>query len=261
MTTHASSVARWPLPVTTADVCVIALADVFRGDGEILAHPIGLIPDLAAKLAQATFEPDLVLLAGEAVLGRRPGGPYGRVVAEGHLPLRHVFDVVWSGRRHVIMGAAQLDTYGNQNIASVGPDRGRPRVQLLGYRGAPGNTVNHATTYWVADHTPETFVHAVDTVCGIGYDRARRLHESGRHHEIRRVVTNLATFDFPAPDHRMRLRTLHPGVTVQVVRAATSFEIVAAADPVETSRFPTPHELAVLDQLDPRGLRHREVPA
>jgi len=50
-----------------AEVCVVACAEAFRGDGEIVANPIGTIPILGGRLARATFEPDLVLTDAEAV--------------------------------------------------------------------------------------------------------------------------------------------------------------------------------------------------
>ena len=68
-----------------------------------------------------------------------------------------MFDVVWSGRRHVIMGGCQLDAYGNQNFAAIG-DMKRPKAQLLGMRGAPGNTINNKTSYWIPNHSPRVFV-------------------------------------------------------------------------------------------------------
>src|SRR3712207_1583408 len=82
-----------------------------------------------------------------------------------------VFDVVAAGRRHVMMGASQIDRYGNQNISAIG-DWHKPSVQLLGSRGAPGNTVNHATSYWVPNHSPRVFTAKVDFASGVGYDRA-----------------------------------------------------------------------------------------
>jgi acyl CoA:acetate/3-ketoacid CoA transferase beta subunit len=132
-------------------------------------------------------------------------------------------------------------------------------VQLLGYRGAPGNTINDVTSYWVPNHSPAVVCERVDTVCGIGYDRAAELGErAARFHEIRRVVTNLCVLDFETPDHSMRLRSVHPGVTVDEVQAATGFELVIPDD-VPTSREPTPAELELLTVIDPRGLRHTEV--
>ena len=54
---------------------------------------------------------------------------------EGWMPFSRVFDTLWNGQRHVMMGAAQIDRYGNQNISCVGP-HDQPKVQLLGARGA-----------------------------------------------------------------------------------------------------------------------------
>ena len=197
---------------TRAEVCVVACAEAWRGDGAILASPMGLIPTLGARLAQLTFAPDLLLTDGEAAL-LRPDGE-GRVT-EGWLPYRQVFTMVAAGRRHVMMGASQLDQLGNQNISCIG-DWARPRAQLLGVRGAPGNSINHPVSYWVPRHSRRVFVPHADMVCGIGYDRAAALGPPGaRFHELRRVVTNLAVLDFHGPGRTMRLRSVHPGVAVE----------------------------------------------
>ena len=98
-------------------------------------------------------------------------------------------------------------------------------------------------------------------VSGIGYDRAAQAGDWVRaHHEIRRVVTNLAVLDFATDDHRMRLASVHPGVGVQDVLEATGFELVLPEDVPET-RVPTEVELAVIEQVDPGGVRHQEVPS
>src|SRR3954466_7182951 len=113
-----------------------------------------------------------------------------------------------------MMGASQIDRYGNQNISCIGAFA-KPTNQLLGVRGAPGNTVNHPTSYWVPRHSPRVFVERVDMVCGIGYDRAGTLGPpvSG-FHEIRLVVTDKAVLDFQTPDRSIRLRSVHPGVSI-----------------------------------------------
>jgi acyl CoA:acetate/3-ketoacid CoA transferase beta subunit len=247
---------------TLAEVCVVACAEAFRGDGEILASPIGTIPTLGARLAALTLEPDLVCTDGDAL---QLGGPIPLGVAdapkvvEAWVPFGRMFDVVWSGRRHVIMGATQIDRFGNQNIACIGP-WARPKAQLLGVRGAPGNTVNDPTSYWVPNHSTRVFVPAVDCVSGVGYDRAAAAGKSASEfHEIRRVVSNLAVLDFETPDHAMRVRSLHPGVTPDAVRDSTGFPLVLADD-VPTTRAPTAEDLRLLREvLDPTGLRDAEV--
>ena len=229
---------------TRAEVCVAACAEAWRGDGAILASPMGLIPSLGARLARLTFSPDLLLTDGEAYLIDAAGG------IEGWLPYAKVFTMLAAGRRHVMMGAAQIDRHGNQNISAIG-DWKRPKAQLLGVRGAPGNTVNHPVSYWIPRHSPRVFVEHVDMVCGVGYDRGA--------HELRLVVTNLAVLDFGTPERTMRLRSVHPGVQVAEVVAATGFPL-AVSDQVPVTRAPTAAELGLIrTRLDPGGARDREL--
>lgn len=249
---------------TRAEVCAVAIAETFRGDGEILISPIGNLPAVGARLAKASFEPELLLTDGVASLVANVlpvgGAPGPEPIVESWMPYRQIFDLLWSGRRHVMMGATQIDRYGNQNIACIG-DYAKPKAQLLGMRGAPGNTINHPTSYWVPNHSVKTFVESVDVVSGVGYDRAAALGErASRFHEIRRVVSNLAVLDFATPDRRMRLASVHPGVSVQDVVAATGFELCIEGEVPET-RAPTKDELRLLrEQIDPNGIAAREVP-
>jgi len=248
-------------PVTRAEACVIACAEVFSDIGEVMVSPFGTIPALGARLAKLTFSPDLVLTDGEAALmvGAPPlGTKPGELTLEAAMTYRNVFSVVWSGRRTMIMMASQIDRYGNQNISAVG-DPDRPKAQLVGCRGAPGNSVNHPTSYWVPDHSVRSFVPAVDVVCGVGYERAAAAGPGAtRFHQIPRVVSNLGTFDFETPEHTMRLRSVHPGVSVDQVVEATGFELVIP-DQVPETRAPTDAERQLIATLDPRGLRDREV--
>ena len=208
-------------PPTRAEICAVACADAFRDDGEVMVSPFGTIPTLGARLAKLTANPDLVLTDGDASLmvGAPPlGTPADELVREAAMPYRAVFDVVWSGRRHVMMMASQIDRTGNQNLSAIG-DWARPKVQLVGVRGAPGNSVNHPTSYWVPDHTTRSFVTHVDVVSGVGYERAAAAGPGAtRYHDVRVVISNLGVFDFDTPDRVMRVRSLHPGVTVDDVR-------------------------------------------
>ncbi|MFN2543447.1 MAG: CoA-transferase subunit beta [Actinomycetota bacterium] len=245
---------------TRAEICAVACAEAWRGDGEILASAFGVAPTIGVRVAKATFEPGLLVTDGEASLVANPlplGASDDEKVVEGWLPFRTVFEHVWAGRRHAMLGASQIDRYGNQNISCIG-EWARPKVQLIGVRGAPGNTINHPVSYWVPDHGPRVFVEKVDMVSGVGYDRARDAGAE-RFHEIRLIVTNLGVFDFATPDHSMRVRSLHPGVSLEEVRQATGFQL-ATDDPVPTSREPTAEELRLIREvLDPGGLREREV--
>jgi acyl CoA:acetate/3-ketoacid CoA transferase beta subunit len=244
-------------------VCAVAIADCFANDGEILANPIGTLPVIGGRLAKATVAPELVMTDGEALLVENilpVGVDNPEKVVAGWNPYRTMFDVVWSGRRHVMMSGSQIDMWGNQNFAFIG-SHAAPRTQLLGMRGAPGNTINDMTSYWIPAHTTRVFVPSVDVVSGVGYDRARDLGPvAGRFHRLARVVTNLCVLDFETPDNRMRLRSVHPGVAVDDIVAATGFEL-AIDRAVPESRLPNDEELEwIRARIDPKGLGEDEVP-
>ncbi|MCW2845441.1 MAG: putative CoA transferase beta subunit [Nocardioides sp.] len=245
---------------TRAEVCAAAIADAFKDDGEIFASPMGMLPMLGVRLAKLTSNPDLVISDGESLFlaGTPPLFAKAEVV-EGWIPFRRVFDVVAHGKRHVMMGATQVDRHGNQNISAVG-DFAQPTRQLLGSRGAPGNTVNNRTSYWVPKHSPRVFVERVDIVTGVGPQLAKEAGPgAARYNDIHRVVSNLAVFDVRGAGDTLRLLSVHPGVTLDEVREATGFEL--EADDVPTTRAPTTEELVIIREvLDPRKLREREVP-
>ena len=91
--------------------------------GEILVSAMGTTPSLGARLAKATFAPDLLMTDGFNLLLRRAlplGAKPSDDDVEGWMPFGSVFDTLWWGRRHVMMGASQIDQYGNQNIACIG---------------------------------------------------------------------------------------------------------------------------------------------
>ncbi|MYR08399.1 CoA-transferase [Gordonia sp. SID5947] len=256
--TDTGSSAAEAVEITRAEICVIACAEIFSGAGEIMASPMAPTPLIGARLARLTTEPDLLITDGEAlILADTPAiGKTGPI--EGWMPFRKVFDVVASGRRHVVMGANQIDRHGNQNLSAFGPLQ-HPTRQMFGVRGAPGNTINHPTSYWVARHSPRVFTDQVDIVSGVGYDKIDPDNPAYRYLNIPRVVTNLGVFDFEGPDHTMRAVSLHPGVTADEVAENTGFEIAGLAS-APTTRNPSDEELSLIrDVLDPKGVRNREV--
>ena len=244
--------------ISLAELLISACADAFRGDGEVLASGIGVIPRLGAGLAKLTHTPELMMTDGEAYLVEDPVPLGPRAAAptfSGYMSYARVFDIVWSGRRHVIIGPLQIDRYGQANLSGVG-DYAKPKIAMLGMRGLPGNSINHINSMFVPNHSPRVFVGGeVDVVGGVGYNAARfgpGVNTSGV--DIRRVVTDLCVLDFEGPDHVARVRSLHPGVSFDQVQAATGFPLIRPDDLGET---PGPDEeaLAVIARLDPHGQR------
>lgn len=245
---------------TRAEICAVACADLFASGSEIIASAFGVIPAVGVRLARELHAPDLLISDGQSNMmreNRSISQPHQGVV-EAWTPFRTIFDLLWHGKRHVVMVPSQVDAHGNANISAIG-DFAKPRVQLLGVRGAPGNSVSHATSYWVPKHSRRVFVESVDMVSGVGTDRAAAAGASAtRYHDLRPIVTDLAVLDYGA-DGRLHLKSVHPAVSVDAVREATGFDL-GDTDGVPETRMPTAEELRLIREvIDPDGLREKEV--
>lgn len=248
---------------TLAELLICACADVWKDDGEVLATGIGIIPRIAQGLAKKTHSPELMITDGEAFLTEEPvvigakdheGRAYG-----GYMPYSRVFDLLWHGRRHALVGPVQVDRWGQANIACIG-EFAKPKRQMLGMRGFPGNSINHGNSFFVPNHSTRVFVKdQVDVVCSVGY-RKENWPEgvNSDFASVQRIVTNLAVLDFGGPDHAVRVISLHPGVSFEEVQENTGFELVKTDDLSETAH-PTEEQLEVIRHLDPRDFRARQI--
>lgn len=247
--------------ITLAEICIAACSDTYRESGEVLAHAVGTVPTIGARLAKLTHSPDIILTDGEAFLMSEPP-PLGKSasgggVIEGWAPFRRIFDILATGRRQSMMGASQIDRYGNQNISLIG-DWDKPKRQLIGVRGAPGNTANHRVDYWVSRHGTRLFVESVDMVSGVGNDRAKVAGPALRFHRLGVIVTNLAVLGYDE-DGLVTVLSIHPGVDPQTVAENTGFALNVEGAPL--TRTPSDEELRLIREvLDPAGARTREVP-
>lgn len=245
---------------TLVDTLICAAAQAWKDDGEVLATGIGLVPRLAASLAKLTVNPDLMMTDSEAWLVSEPVpvGPRGdyRIKREAHMGFARIFDNVWGGKRHAMVGPTQIDRFGQANISMIGGDYARPKSMMLGVRGFPGNSINHANSFFVPNHSPKVFVGGeVDMVASAGYNAARLARGwSLDEIDIRLIVTNLCVMDFGGSGHQVRLKSLHPGVTADQVQQATGFAVQMDASVPETPA-PSAEQLTLLARLDPHNLR------
>jgi glutaconate CoA-transferase subunit B len=244
---------------TLAELMAVACSEAWRDNGEVLASGITTIPRLGASLAKLTHSPELLMTDSESYLVAEPVplGPRGEHAPkyEGYLSFERVFECVWGGRRHAMIGPTQIDRWGQTNLSHVG-DYARPKSAVLGPRGLPGNSINHANSFFVPSHSPRVFVGGeVDMVCGVGY-RPERWGPGMKQDyvDLRLIVTDLCVLDFGGPQHAIRVRSLHPGVTFEQVQAATGFPLLKV-DGLGATPLPAPHELAILRRLDPHNLR------
>lgn len=174
---------------------------------------------------------------------------------------RAVVEVLPSLKPLEFFRPAQVDPHGNFNNVAFGKDYRRPRLRLPGTGGIPDVTTFLDDVYlYVPRHTRLTFVPRLDFLSGLGYHPARR-QGSGPCY----LVTDLGQFDFApcetesgSPDSRMRLISVHPGITIEQIRAKTGFDFLLASGLQETPP-PTEKELRLLrEEIDPLGIRRLE---
>ena len=242
------------------DRIICAASGAWKDDGEVLATGIGIVPRLAASISMLSSNPDLMMTDSEAWLVQEPVpvGPRNgyEIKREGWMGFTRIFDNVWSGKRHAMVGPTQIDRFGQANISMIGKDYDKPRTMMLGVRGFPGNSISHANSFFVPNHSTKVFVDGeVDMVASVGYNPARLARGwSLDDIDVRMVFTNLAVLDFGGPERQLQVVSLHPGVTAEQVQEATGFALHIPANVPETAA-PTEAQLALLARMDPHNLR------
>lgn len=217
---------------------------------------IGL-PSTAANLARRTHAPDLVLIYESGTLGSKPdrlpasiGDGILAETADAVISVPEIFNYwLQPGRIDVgFLGAAQLDRYANINTTVIGSYTD-PKVRLPGAGGAPEIAANCGEVFVVTRQSQRSFVERVDFVTSLGHGRGGGEREAlglrGAGPTL--VITDLGVMR-PDGTGELVLTAVHPGVTVERVRAATGWALRVAAD-LEQTPAPTAAELATLRAL------------
>lgn len=243
-----------------AELMIVAAAEAWRDSGEIMATGIGPLPRIGAGLAKKTFSPAIQTTDGEVWYTTEPLGP-GKPASppelEGLSHYDRVFSTLWGGKRHAMVGPVQIDRYGQANISVIG-DHKKPKSAMLGARGFPGNSISHPNSFFFTSHNKRAFVEGeVDFVCMAGFNPKRYLNgKPPAGLDLRIIVTNLCVMDFKGPDHAIRVKSLHPGVTFNEVQDNTGFPLARPAGDIPVTPAPTAEQLALIAQLDRNGVRH-----
>jgi glutaconate CoA-transferase, subunit B len=250
------------------ELMIAALARELPDDTRAFNGAASFIPVCAFLLARETHAPDLVWVASSIAVDPRPPRIPESTLSDGlwggaSMLQSSAFDFWWyaqNGRLNTFcFRGAQIDAYGNVNNTVIGP-YATPKVRLPGGGGMADLSCLVPRVYiWSTTHTPRVFVPRLDFRSGIGWgdgpgDRERLGLAGGP----RLVVTNLCVMDFAPRTRRMRIRSLHPGVSVDDVRAATGFD-VEVEGAVPTTPEPTPEEIEIIRRVDPTGMRKREL--
>ena len=161
-------------------------------------------------------------------------------------------------KRPFFVGAVQVDKYGNCNLIGVGEDYKKLKFRGPGAVGT-STICDHAKCFYILlnSHDRRIFVEKCDYVSLVGWgeggpDARKKLGLPGGGPKY--CLTPLCIMDFEEKTKRMRLKSVHPGVTVQQVVENTAFELIIPQD-VPTTEPPTKEELRLLrDRIDPQGL-------
>ena len=222
------------------------------------------MPLAAGRLAQLTSAPDFDLQIGPIIgpeMDELPTRWNDATVyswaASGLVDGADNLDVFARGGVDVgFVSGAQVDRHGNLNVTWIDSDSGR-RVRLIGALALPEHQACAGRSVILADLSPRTFVERVDYVTGVGWldggdSRERAGVTTGGGPAL--VLTDLATFDFAPESKAMRLRSVHPGRTVEEVVAAMGFEPEIPGEVPETEP-PSAEQVALLrERIDPERL-------
>ena len=225
------------------------------------------IPQVVAMLAQRLYVPNVVQLFEFGAIGPQPvvpfvrgtmGGPQNTYRSLQWLNMNWAFSYSATGYMdYGMLGALQVDPYGNINSTFLGGSFERPARRFAGSGG--GNQVaSHCwRTVIIIRHEGRRFVPTLDFLTSPGYldgpgarERAGLPRGTGPH----RVVTSKALFGFDAATRRMTLLSVLRGVSVNEVLADMAFRPLVP-ERVGEIEPPKPEELRVLrEEIDPGRL-------
>ncbi|MGB5038842.1 MAG: CoA-transferase [Blastocatellia bacterium] len=245
---------------STNEIMVTASSRLLA-DGEVTFVGIGL-PNLACNLARRLHAPNLVLIYESGAVGATPerlpisiGDP---ALVTDSLSVCSMYDIfcnyLQGGRIDVgFLQGAQIDRYGNINTTVVG-EYATPKVRLPGSGGACEIAILAKKVLVMAPQSRRSFPEKVDFVTSPGF-----LDGQGRREAFgmpgggpSAVITNLGCYEFV--EGEMTLVSLHPGCTVEDVRANIGWD-VRVADTLAETPAPTDEELRIIrEELDPQHL-------
>ena len=249
---------------SSSEMMIVAAARALAGQ-RVCFVGVGL-PNIAVNLAKRTVAPDLELVYEAGVFGARParlplsiGDPTIVTGATAVTSMYELFSFYLQGGLIDVgfLGAAQIDRFGNINTTVIGP-YDTPKTRLPGSGGACEIAINARQVFVIMRQSARSFVDRIDfrTSPGNlgGAENAARIRREqgwlGRGPSV--VVTDLGVWHFD-DSGEMRLDSLHPGATLERVRATLGWD-PKIADDLVTTPAPSPEELRLIRvELDPEG--------
>jgi glutaconate CoA-transferase, subunit B len=246
---------------TASELMTVNAARLLR-NGDSVFVGVGL-PNLACNLACRTHAPDLLMIYEAGVIGARPkrlplsiGDP---TLVSGATAVCSMYDIftLYLQRGNVdvgFLGGAQIDRFGNINATVIG-EYAHPKTRLPGSGGSMEISAWANRCYVITPHQKRRFPERVDFRTSAGFldGRLEREAKCLRGSGPQAVVTDLGILE-PDENGELILTTLHPGITVEQVRANTGWELKIASQ-VRLTLPPAEEELRILrEELDPQGI-------
>jgi glutaconate CoA-transferase subunit B len=165
-----------------------------------------------------------------------------------------VMGLLQQGRVDVsFIGGAQVDRFGNLNTSYIGGAE-NIETRLPGSGGACDLASLAQRHIIIMNHEKRRFVAQVDYMTSPGFGNG-----SGWRQKVglprggpATVITTMGILRFDPESREMMLVSVHPGVTVNAVRANTGWPL-KVADEVTRTPEPAAEELDMLQRFDPRG--------
>ena len=240
---------------------MICTAARFLEDGSTVVVGTGA-PCAAAMLAQRTSAPNLMVFFEAGGVGPiLPTMPISvgdsRTFYRG-LVASSMAEIMEHCQRgfvdYCFLGGAQIDMYGNLNSTMIGTDLQHPKVRFPGSGGANDLASLAWRTMMITVQDSRRFTPKLDFITSPGYLTGQGAREAaglppgtGPY----KVITDLGVIGFDDETKRMRVESVHQGVTREKVVESTGFELLWAPAASETPP-PTEDELRVLRQeVDP----------
>lgn len=240
---------------------MISLASRYLEDDSIVVVGTGA-PCAAAMLAQKIYSPRLMIMFEAGGIGPLlPSMPisvgdsrtFYRALAASSMP--EIMETCQRGLvDYTFLGGAQIDQYGNINSTMIGKDHKAPKVRFPGSGGANDLGSLCWKTMMITPQDPRRFTEKIDFVTTPGYltgpgarEEAGLPADSGPY----KVITNLCVIGFDEETKRMKVESMHPGITREKIIENTGFELLWAED-LSESEPPKKEELDVLrNEVDP----------
>ena len=213
------------------ELLIAAIAARLDGLGHVAVGAASPIPGAAALLARARGggRPRVSILGSVTQNPFTDGG-------------RELFDCAAQGRIDAFfLGGVQIDGAANINLVGVG---GYPRSKAR-FPGSFGSAYLYHLVPRVIlfreEHSPRTLVPKVEFVSAAGTSPPNHYRPGGPY----ALITGRCIFAFDRARGRFRLESLHPGQSLEGVRAQTGFDFDVAANLRETET-PDPATLALI---------------